>query len=355
MEWSRLGENNCMKKLISILLIMVPCLAMAQFNPIVHSKWTTNTDGTTITNVSLVGTFAATQMQFGTNINSPVSWRMTNSPTGLLQFQYSADGAAWTTYETVDSSGSLVVGTIAPRAGTLGINIGAGTITGGGSVNLTGPIVGGFFYGDGSGVSNAPLGTVTVSNQNATVFNFTNTASLPIGTVSNNVIVAGSNLVALLTYSVSAAGGGSTNADLAIKGAVGGIAANPGFVGETVDTTVLNSAPVALTTATPANMGSVVLSAGDWDIWATVCFQEAAASVTLREAGLNTTSATLPVTSQLAYASAVTVTLTQTNSVTTFSSVNVTASTTVYAVAMANFSAGTVGAFGKIHARRVYH
>jgi len=79
-------------------------------------------------------------------------------------------------------------------------------------------------------------------------------------------------------------------AGISVSGTNTNDSAAAGYVGEVVTA----SATVALTTATPANLTSVSLTAGDWDIFAIAQFDGAGASVTSDVwASLGTTSATM--------------------------------------------------------------
>jgi hypothetical protein len=143
-----------------------------------------------------------------------------------------------------------------------------------------------------------------------------------------------------------------------IVGVTSGANAATGNVGEQVDSIVAVGSAVGLTTATAANVTSISLSAGDWNVSGNVNFTAGSATTAegaLWVIGVNTTSATIPTTGaevQLA-ATAVTTTSFKLGASTTSSRINVSATTTVYLVAEATFTAGTVGAYGHLCARRV--
>ena len=131
--------------------------------------------------------------------------------------------------------------------------------------------------------------------------------------------------------------------------------ANAGSVGEFPTPTNLTG--VSLTTATPANVSSITLTAGDWEVSGTIVFLPAGSTaVTQIQGGLNAVSATLPaITSgQL--------TLLQSTAFTTGGNESIPAPTaryslasptTIYLVAQAQFGTSTMTANGYIHARRV--
>ena len=143
-----------------------------------------------------------------------------------------------------------------------------------------------------------------------------------------------------------------------IVGFSDGSLAAAGQVGEVIQSLVAVGSPVSLTTATPANVTSVALTAGDWDVEGNVNFTAASATTAagaLWVAGINSTSATLPTDGSEVQEQAVALTTT------TFKSgigtppkpIRIAAATTIYLVAEATFTAGTVGAYGVLTARRV--
>ena len=132
--------------------------------------------------------------------------------------------------------------------------------------------------------------------------------------------------------------------------------AGAGIVGEFISSTVLVGAAVALTTATPANITSISLTAGDWDVWGTVAFNPAGTTTITDEfGGINTVSATLPTApGSGAYASfslPFTVGAGCVFPVGT-ARLSLASTTTVYLVAQANYAVSTMGAYGFIGARR---
>lgn len=162
--------------------------------------------------------------------------------------------------------------------------------------------------------------------------------------------------------------GDNTNIGLSLLGKgtggviVGGTSTNDsaaaGKVGEIIQSTVLVGAPVGLSTATPADVTSISLTAGDWDVWGSVWFTPAATtSVTIFQGAVNTTSATLPTApAGGAYFKKMQAALVP-NAV--FGSpvgttrISVASTTTVYLVTQATFTADALSAYGYIGARRV--
>jgi hypothetical protein len=135
-----------------------------------------------------------------------------------------------------------------------------------------------------------------------------------------------------------------------------------GQVGEFITSTVPAGSAVSLTTATTANMTSISLTAGDWDVNVQTNFNVAGGTVVDVRMGPSPTSASLAtqpangvvgtdalVISPLGLAGA--------TGVYTLGNIDVRVSTastvTIFATAQANFSVGTVSVYGTIRARRV--
>lgn len=168
--------------------------------------------------------------------------------------------------------------------------------------------------------------------------------------------MAGNNIAMGVAYRDQLIKGTSTN-DLALSG----------DVGEYLEANLLTASAVSVTTATPVNITSVVLTPGDWDVDAIVDFVPAATtSVTQWNVSVSNTTATLQ--SQAPSTSAAinigpfaTTTINQAAQVpaaeVTISGatvrVSVSANTTIYLVAQAAFTVSTMTAYGSLRARRV--
>jgi hypothetical protein len=159
--------------------------------------------------------------------------------------------------------------------------------------------------------------------------------------------------------------GGTKVVDLSAAG-VGVLGSNTndsaaaGFVGEIVSQTVTNGAPVSLTNATAKTVTSISLTAGDWDIVGTLYFNGGATTtVAFVVASISTTTDSLDTTNGARHG------LTYYGSGAPFGSafgyvsqivgpdrITLSATTTVYLVAQANFATSTCAAYGKILARR---
>lgn len=140
----------------------------------------------------------------------------------------------------------------------------------------------------------------------------------------------------------------------AIPGTVTNDSATAGYVGEFVSSLVAVGSPVSLTTNTAANVTSISLTAGDWDVQGNVNFTGTSATITAGQGGISSTSATLPTDGSEVYDGLLTTTTTDTSSISLpRKRMSLAATTTVYMVAKKVFSAGTVVAFGSLNARRV--
>lgn len=126
-----------------------------------------------------------------------------------------------------------------------------------------------------------------------------------------------------------------------------------GGIGEFIQSSVAQGSAVALTTATPANVTSMSLTAGDWDVWANAWYNPSA-SMTLIQVGISTVSATLPTPpSGGGYNALATTFAGVTNSsLPCQMRLSLNATTTVFLVTYATFASGTVGGYGSIQARR---
>lgn len=164
--------------------------------------------------------------------------------------------------------------------------------------------------------------------------------------------------IAATTLAGYATGTPGANVVNKVKGVIDGSNAAAGDVGEYISSSIPSGSAVSLTTVTPANVTSVTLSAGDWDVRGSINFY-ANTTTTANNfiAWISTTSATVP-------------TPPNGGAITSFGGVNiaagadnfmsiapirinVTTSTTVYLGGYASFAISTMTAGGFIGARRV--
>jgi len=134
--------------------------------------------------------------------------------------------------------------------------------------------------------------------------------------------------------------------------------ATAGRLGEVIASSVVVGSAVALTTATPANVTSISLTAGDWDVEGSVGFHPAATtSITNLQAWDSTTTAALPTfpTNTTLTTNTIAAVVPNADIVVPlgYTRINVSATTTLYLSAQAAFTVSTLGAYGYISARRV--
>jgi len=176
--------------------------------------------------------------------------------------------------------------------------------------------------------------------------------SFSINTNANNNNSFSNMICAINESPVFLGGGGSVAASVVGTTAAGN--ATAGYVGEFVNSLVASGSPVSLTTATPANVTSISLTAGDWDVEGNINFSASSATVTGTQGGISTTTASLPTDGSEVYSGVQVTLLSEKDSVSMpRKRINVSSTTTVFLVAQSTFSAGSVGAFGTINARRV--
>lgn len=162
--------------------------------------------------------------------------------------------------------------------------------------------------------------------------------------------------------------GAATATSLAFSPTTGGIigttaADSPtaGDVGEVLSAILLVGSAVSLTDLTAANITSISLTAGDWDVWGEIWFNAAGTTSTSSVAGaINTSSATFPTVPAvgtsvacIAYATATeaSASVQQTLPIAPCQ-INISGTTTIYLNARAGFITSTMSAYGKIMARR---
>jgi len=142
-----------------------------------------------------------------------------------------------------------------------------------------------------------------------------------------------------------------------IKGVTNGTAGTQGFIGEAVNANVVLGSAVALTTATNANVASITLTPGDWDVDGNINFTATNATVAAGAVvvgSVSTGSLTLSTDGTESYdlPGALTTTSFKLSVTIPRKRLSITTTTVVYLVAQATFTAGTMGAYGALNARR---
>jgi hypothetical protein len=185
-------------------------------------------------------------------------------------------------------------------------------------------------------------------------------SALGLGT---GLAVSGGNLTITAVTSVTCFGSAiTTTGTCTTTGQLPGTTTNDnastGNIGEYVGSQILSGSAVSATSATPFNITSWTLGAGDWDCRATVQWTASSgAAVSVTSGWLNTTSATAPSGSgSTAYALHLGITY-GANAIGAFpvgtQRFSLSTSTTVYLGAQFNFASGSVVAYGAGLCRRV--
>lgn len=141
-----------------------------------------------------------------------------------------------------------------------------------------------------------------------------------------------------------------------IVGTVAADNASAGSVGELISSTVAVGSAVSLTSNTAANITSIVLTPGDWDVWGSVATNPAGTTTqSFLQASLSTTSATLGGLPNGGGSVTLPFSVTAGNPVGVpvgMKQYNVSSNTTVYLVINSTFATSTNSAYGFIAARR---
>ncbi|HVY88846.1 MAG TPA: DUF2793 domain-containing protein [Hyphomonadaceae bacterium] len=185
--------------------------------------------------------------------------------------------------------------------------------------------------------------------------------TLGLGTAATqNTGTSGAN-VPLLNGANAWSGAQTVNAQLVGKGTATNDNASAGYLGEIVASTVVVGSQVSLTSAAVANITSISLTAGDWDVSLLGIFNfGSTTSITRLFANISQVSATLDATPG-AYADFTTAAMVPgagvsggliTLAVPPYR-VSLASTTTIYAVALANFTVSTCAVYGRLAARRV--
>lgn len=133
--------------------------------------------------------------------------------------------------------------------------------------------------------------------------------------------------------------------------------ATAGNNGEYVSSTIASGSAVALTTATPANITSISLTAGDWDVWVNARFTGGATTTVSRIiTSFGTTTAALDATpgriGTQFYNGAVVFNVATVDLSAGPARISLSGTTTLFLVCQAEFGVSTCSAYGIIQARR---
>jgi hypothetical protein len=189
----------------------------------------------------------------------------------------------------------------------------------------------------------------------------------------NNVATTFTAVKMNVTDTASAAGsllmdlqvGGATKANITkgglltladgVKGTTTNDSAAAGTVGEFISATVLNASQVALTSNVAANVTSISLTAGDWDVEGIVWYAFGAGTTcSYLTAWISTTSATVPTAPGSGALNQIQAAVTGNSSLLTGKiRISLASTTTVYLSAQSGFAVAGMGVYGFIGARRV--
>lgn len=142
-----------------------------------------------------------------------------------------------------------------------------------------------------------------------------------------------------------------------LTGTITNDSAAAGQIGEIIESTVLVASNVSLTTGVAADVTTITLTAGDWDVWGCVNYNlNASTTMSAVAASINTTSATLATPPNGGAGAGLSLTFTTGAAQSLpvgMRRLSLATSTTVYLVARATFAVNTCAAYGYIGARRV--
>jgi hypothetical protein len=148
----------------------------------------------------------------------------------------------------------------------------------------------------------------------------------------------------------------AANQDVAkLPGTTAGTSAGAGNIGEIFQAGIPGGSAIPLTSGVSANVASIALGPGDWEVSGIVTLKYTSATQSADgQAGLNVLSATLPGDNVRGFDNTRhTATISDASIPFPLFNFNSASPQTAYLVAQASFSAGSCAAFGNIQARRV--
>ena len=246
-------------------------------------------------------------------------------------------------FTTLASTGGAVNGTVGattPNTGAFTTLSASSTVSGAGFTSL-------FASPPPVGSTAANTGAFTTLSASSTVSGtgFVNRFASP-GPIGNTAASTGAftTLSSTGTFTPS-----STNG---IVGTTTNDNANAGSVGEVISSTIASGSAVGLTNATPANVTSISLTAGDWDVHGNVAFNIGATTATSFVSGaISTTSATIDFSKSFLTPAPATGNTIAAGACPT-QRISLASTTTVFLVTQCNFGTSTLSAYGTIYARR---
>jgi len=274
-----------------------------------------------VNNLGLTGTPTTPTATTGTNTTQIAS-------TAFVQAQLTSSLAPYAPIASPTFTGTVTIPTVTLSGGTINST----------SVGATTPSTGSF-------TTLASSGLATLSSLS------TSSATLSGGTINSMSVGATTASTGKFT-TLQATSTITPSTTAGIVGTTGADNANTGSIGEYV--TATQSSGVSLSNGTYANITSISLTAGDWDVSGVGIITGSATVVQNGLVGISTTSGS---SGPLGYYSQVQpggpapdITI---GVPTPVVRINVSTTTTVYLGALAGFTSGTVSATGVIRARRV--
>jgi hypothetical protein len=144
---------------------------------------------------------------------------------------------------------------------------------------------------------------------------------------------------------------GKGNLGGAIQGSTAGTNTAAGYIGEVISSQILFASAVSLSTNTPANITSISLTAGDWDVYGNIYCSFS--TLGLNVVGwISSSSATAPNNALVAQVGVSPAGLTNNGLTVPYVRANVSSTTTYYLSSYATFATGTASVAGGIFARR---
>ena len=184
-----------------------------------------------------------------------------------------------------------------------------------------------------------------------------NAVNTPLSGVTGSSKFVGSTSPTLITPIL----GSATATSLAFSPTTGGIvgttvadSAASGYVGEVISSTILAASAISLSNGVNANITSISLTAGDWDVYGNVYFICAGSTILLIAAcTISTVSVTSNDSAYLFQTFPNPIAGNSTGIVAPTRRINISSTTTIYLVSGQTFSTSTLTGCGSIYARRM--